>query len=407
MNTIPTKYIIIDQKKPNDYNKITISEYLKKNVVDTLEKSINLNKLEDACIWAVELHASGQFDKIWDKLILIMSKDINTSNPHLPEYFYKIYQKYKKVYESFKKQYIIETRNNQEIRNAIMDIITILTLSKKNNTLNNSVFPRVGKSDMNPIQIKKNIKTSDMYLINNFINGNEPSEICIALNEISYHIRNWNPVVNIFFWIKWLLFIEKEKGKNNIAFVCDEIDISDVEKKYHTDWVWILWKILLNESKFRKSSNLTNQIISLYKIFKINYKKSTKDRKMFIIYNAVLYYNTQINWSIPVIHPDQYHLKIKTCCNNNYLYKKIKKLLEVNNPKIIKYDNDYIKVKKKKKSAENDKPPNSNKKLELDERMQYLFSNFKKQPEKNILYGKTNYMSAVFSKEDQIKTIIY
>lgn len=337
MNNIPKEYIIYngDEKSIKDYNKNTICGYKKTEIISALEKTIILNDIQETIFWSSELLASGQFnDKIWEKLFILYAKNINISNPKLPSLLLDIYLKFNELKTQYNSTYELEIRNDQEIRNSIASIITYLTLSLKNNYLSsNKNFPKVSNTDLTTNGIKRRIIARDMKLIQQYMSNEEPMEVKIALNEIVCHLqqqlqqRTSNKHKDIFFWIKWLIKIESKLP--NKKYICNPRDIKEIDEIYKTDWTWILWEIIFTQykSSYRPSSETLHTLKSLYEIYKINYKKSTRTNKMYIIYNAILIIcltqTKQIDWNISTLAVNNYSIWVKVCANINVIYKKI------------------------------------------------------------------------------------
>lgn len=333
MNNIPNEYMIynISEKTEKDYNKNTICGYKTIDIISALEKTILLNNIEESIFWSSELIASGHFnEKIWEKLFILYSKNINISNPKLSIRILNIYLKFHKLKTKYTSKYELEIRNDQEIRNTLADLITSLTLSTKNNYLSiNKNFPKVSQKDLTTDGIKRRIIARDMNLINNYMSNNEPIEVKIALNEIISHLykNNQKKHKDIFYWIKWLIKIESKLPDKK--FICNDRDIKDISNNHKTDWTWILWEIIFTiyKTSHHPSSDALYTLKTLYELYKINYKKSTRTNKMYIIYNAILVICltqiNQIDWNNPIISVSNYSIWIKVCANINVIYKKI------------------------------------------------------------------------------------
>ena len=69
--TIPIDYRIIDNRTIKDFSKKTFSNYLVKDVLLVLNKSLLSCKVEESCNWTMELLISGLYDKFWDRVFTI------------------------------------------------------------------------------------------------------------------------------------------------------------------------------------------------------------------------------------------------------------------------------------------------------------------------------------------------
>ena len=78
--------IINDKRVLDSFKQKTFSGYKKNDVFTILFKSIEKNKVEDACNWTAECILSGYTIILWEKLIIFSSKIIHINNPNLPQY---------------------------------------------------------------------------------------------------------------------------------------------------------------------------------------------------------------------------------------------------------------------------------------------------------------------------------
>ena len=77
---------------------------------------------------------SGYIMECWDKLILLNSKIINQVNPNFPFYLWNRFSQIIQLLEDPRYQGVkyLDLRTNQECRNHLNDIVSIMTLSPKN-----------------------------------------------------------------------------------------------------------------------------------------------------------------------------------------------------------------------------------------------------------------------------------
>ncbi len=314
-------YSIVDKRNIKDFSTITYTGYKKLDVINQLEKSILDQNLEIACNWFIELHISGKTDSIWKIIFNIITKNINIENPLLPSWVWLKYKRYNMIMKKFNKGYEYESRNSQEIRNLLVDIITILVYSNKSNILN--ILPKVINKDFETDNILKKIISKDLKLSKNIVCDEDNNELILAINEIANLNHNGN-IKDIIYWYIWIEKIEKFKKGNSIEFYCKKREIKGISKKYYNDWVWLIWKIILSSSQH--DSRLHNEIIALYNIYKWKYSKSTRNQKQYIIFHAFLLLKENINWNISLIN--KYEYRVQACCNINQLYK-LKKFNEI------------------------------------------------------------------------------
>ena len=82
---VPTPYLINDNRKPELFKKTTFSNFLKKEVFQTIIKSYDNGNVADACLWSTECIISGYIDELWDKSLEYYVKYINVNSPFLPD----------------------------------------------------------------------------------------------------------------------------------------------------------------------------------------------------------------------------------------------------------------------------------------------------------------------------------
>ena len=319
---VPVNYLILDERKRKDFNKLTISGYKKADIFKALFNALSNRKIEEACYWTVELHCSGHLDQWWKKLLIYHSEHIHINCPYLPQWIWKTHEKYIQLEENFDPKYVHETRNNQEIRNLISDVIMIFVLASKSEPFKKKDLPPVSPLDFNKARLIERIIAKNSYMICNILDQGDPREIQLGLNEFAIHLNtemsNFNDTI---YWIQWLLMYELECKNNNIPILCKGIVIGDVDQKWYNDWIWYCWKIILKEVDYRNNDPLQKQIYSLYKIYKIGFNSTTRKVKIAHIYHSVYMLKNSVNWNIPLIK--EYHLRVQACGNINQLYKSV------------------------------------------------------------------------------------
>jgi hypothetical protein len=331
---VPPEFSIVDSRNMGDFSIATFSSFKKADVIKQFEDSIVHGNLEEACNWLIELHISGKMSNIWDTIFIAISKYINLKNPILSSWTWIKYLKYNTILKKFNKNYEYESRNNQEVRNLLADIITIIICSEKTTIFNK--LPKISNKDLLYNNYVKNIKYNDQKTINELFpneNGMD-KEFKIGLNEIANGVQN-GKINDIIYWCIWLDKLHKSKKKNSMEFICPEIESKDINHKYHRDWIWSIWYIILQSANHR-SENIVNEINALYNIYKWKYTSASIAKKQYILYHALLLLRENVNWKIPIIY--RYEYRVQACCNINQLYK-LKKIQEIkhieNNHKIV------------------------------------------------------------------------
>ena len=322
--TVSEKYYVYNSKNEK-YSKSTFSGYLKSEVMNVLKKTITKGELDRACYWSVELDISADTSKLWDRLISFAAKEINIANPNLPIFLWKRYFEFKNLEKNFMK-YKLELRNNQESRNKLCELVSVLTLSPKKKIIG---LPKIREVDFEISNMKKYMVATDLSKVMQFWKEGDPPEIRIPLNEIANFLSMYNSGSSIaeksLFWLSWLLTWEKLHKKKFGEFTCSHRETRNIKSKYTNDPIWIVWNIILSELLQRQQSEnfllLKENIECLYKLYKYDYNKTKKKSRInLIIYAFLLILDTTpiIDYDTPIFYKD--NLRIKAISNINNLY---------------------------------------------------------------------------------------
>ena len=314
-------YIINDQRDSSHFKKITFSGYKKLHVFNALFKSIESGKIEEACHWTTECIISGYSNTLLDRLIIFSSKVVHINNPKIPKYIFKkskIYDNQVKLLDKKIKDRFLLLRNSQMIRNLFFDITSTLCSSLK--TKRYDKYPQIKDSDdFKPENIKKRLCNTMNILPDHIIKFNDMEEIRIIINEIFTMCKNKQfGYSRCCFWILWLLKWESQHKKKNIPWRIDYREINDIDKKYRCDIIWIIWDVIIEETKIRNDEKITCQIKSLYQLYKKDYTNGKKKSRLPLLFNSIGYLTHNINFSIPL--RNNFSIFIKVQCNVNKMF---------------------------------------------------------------------------------------
>jgi len=345
------RFKILDTRNIGEFKQKTFSGYKKTDVINIVFKSMEENKLENSCNWCIECIVSGYSIELWDKLINFSSKIVHINNPNLPFYILKknkIFENQLK-YLGKDKENILLLRNSQMIRNLFFDVISTLTSSYKKKRYDK--IPKLDeKEDFISENINKKLFSQMIILPNHLIHFTDPDDLRTILNEIFTMLKNLQFGYNkCCYWISWLVKWENLHKKHKLSWTLDNRDIKDVNQKYLNDIIWPVWETIFEEVKIRDNANINHQIQSLFKLFRNNYSTGKRNKRLFLVFNAVGYLTHEINFDIPL--RNNFKLFIDSQCNVNKMYME-KKQYEVNNP-IIK-ENIKTNTKKSKKPKQHE-----------------------------------------------------
>ena len=177
---------------------------LKKNIIDY--------RLEAAIYWSTELLISGYINELLDLLIKIICLNINKSSPKLPILLNERLNKIDNILASYNLKKDLEYRNNQQLRNIVCELVSILTISNKNKTI---TFSKI-KVYFDINVLKNRLQAKNLELLNNVMKEDDPSELQLSLNEMAYCLNN-NSSCDLIFWLSWILTWEKNKSKKMVV----------------------------------------------------------------------------------------------------------------------------------------------------------------------------------------------
>ena len=274
--------------------------------------------------------------EIWEKLIQLSSKIISINSPNLPVFLNLKNDFFFNYIKNYDKNNILELRNDQIIRNLLVCITTIISLSSKSNRYDS--YPKIKMKDINNDYLEKRLLATNIILPSNFIKFNEPNELRIFMNELYFHLKNQIKLdENSMFWIQFIIEFEK-KNKKLGSWSIELREIKGVNPKYCSDIIWILWELILLESETRHN-NIIIQINALFNLYKYNYSQSKKLQRLPLLYNSIAYLTHMISFKIPVI--SNLSIIIQTQSNVNNIFK-LKK--EYENKQATKKKDSKIKI---------------------------------------------------------------
>ena len=329
-------YIITDPRPLEAFKDKSFSNFKKNDVYKTLFKSIETGKIENACYWITECIVSGYTTDIVEKLLIYSSKIVHINSPNLPIYLLRKYLTFMKSINHITKKDIhkmIHIRNTHTIRNYLFDLVVILCTSPKNKRYDQ--YPKINKqTDFQFVIIKEKMNATMQLLPSSIIRFTDPEELRVILNELFFNLKiELGGYEKSCYWVAWILEWEKKNKKDKKSFEIEERKITNVNPKYCRDIIWIIWEVIIEETKLR-DDKLQDQIFSLYALFKVNYTNGKKNRRLPYLYHAIGYLTLQINLKTPIINDNDYHLLLQAECNCDKMFqaKKVKQVSEYKAP---------------------------------------------------------------------------
>ena len=318
-------YLIVDARPLEAFKDKTFSEFKKRDVYNTLFKSIETGKIENACFWVTECIISGYTLDILDKLIIFGSKIVHINNPKLPQFLWNKYSSFSNSIDHISKKQrkqFIHLRNTQSVRNCLHDIVVTLTLASK--TKRYDKYPKVKEENdftFNSIQSKMN--ATMQVLPSHIIKFTDPEELRIIMNEFYFNLKNkLGGYEKASYWISWLIQWEKINKKKKINYEIEERPIKGLKKNLCRDVVWLIWSVIFEEANLREIE-IKEQIRPLFLLFKHNFSAGKRNARLPLVYHAIGYLTLPIKFSIPI--RSSLDIFIQTQCNVNKMYQSKKK----------------------------------------------------------------------------------
>ena len=319
------EYLIVDPRPLEAFKDKTFSEFKKRDVYNTLFKSIETGKVENACFWVTECIVSGYTIDILEKLIIFASKIIHINNSKLPQYLWNKYSTFMNSIDHIsrkeRKQYI-HLRNTQSVRNCFHDIVVTLTMSSKTKRYDKYPKPKEDQ-DFTFKAIQSKMNATMQTLPSHIIKFTDPEELRIIMNEFFFNLKNnLGGYEKASYWVAWLIQWEKINKKKKIKYEIEERPIKGLKKQLCRDIIWLLWSVIFEEANLREAT-IKQQIQSLFFLYKHNFSSGKRNARLPLVYHAIGYLTLPIKFTVPI--RNNLDIFIQTQCNVNKMYQTKKK----------------------------------------------------------------------------------
>lgn len=311
---------INDKRTCNDFRNISFSGFKKTKVKTELLNSLLQSRIEPSCYWCAELICAGHFIDIWNIIILFVSKHIHIGSPKLPVYISLRMKLFKQIMSENHEE-DIHMRNHQSIRNLFAEIIVTICYSRIKHPI--IVVDIKNKDEYSMSVMHTKLKAPDISYATNVFKPEDPSELFVAVNELSYHLsESSSNEYTACYWLEWLLNFDSICKKNKQLCLIERRTWAKVESKFQKDSIWLIWDIILARAQ-EKGCNATVQTIrSLLDMFCLRYTTDVKRTRKYILYNCIRLLTEPVDWTIPIWNDKT----IITDITNkiNVIYKEIK-----------------------------------------------------------------------------------
>ena len=254
----------------------------KKNQMSTLTKALNQKNTRSAISLVIELHSSGYFISVFRKLKDYYISNINVVQPRGILYLSDFINYYKYIPKGTEKQFPLRIINDMVIRNFLIFFVTMICGSNQRNLLK---LVKINSIDFDLTTRKKYLVSDNLNKVKKYIDLSDPKEIIIPINEIITILIKKNIIdgeQKIIFWISWLF--EYEKTYHGGELLVAKREIIGIDEKYYKDFIWIIWDMIKDVA----AEYLMNYILSLENIYKYNYTRGSRKKKICLLIFAIL-----------------------------------------------------------------------------------------------------------------------
>jgi hypothetical protein len=289
--------ILIQDNRPKEaFKRTTFSNYKKSDVRQALVDTMLRDKIEPACYWCAELLCSGLIIELWEVIFHFMSKYIHLGNPKLPIFIHNRYDVFRVKMNEQMYYNELDIRNDKEIRDLFLEVICILTLSSKKNSLEYLKIDRAEEFDMTKNMIR--LKAPSQEYAESVLREKDPSELLIAINELLYHIST-KQCKSAFYWVDWVIEYDIIcRGKKETCLCEPRSFVEDT--KYQSDIIWLVWDAIVQFTERLNHSFLLKTVRALCHLFAVKYTNGAVRRRRFMIYHAITLLTENTNLFLPL-----------------------------------------------------------------------------------------------------------
>jgi hypothetical protein len=279
--------LINDVRRQEDFAGVSFSIFKRTQVKKSLLDAVIRCNVEESNYWTAELACCGCFLELWELFLEIIGKHIYSSNVKLPILIAKRFSDFKAIAMGEYSQNPLGMRNCSRIRRIFSEIITILTLSRKKNKLQYVKINEVEDFDLHNLSQKMKAPNTDFA--SKVIDAADPTEVFIAVNELGYNVsRHVKNSFSAHYWIEWILAYEKKCRKKKERCECKRRDFAPQEDAHGKDISFLVWDLILKESKRRGDKALDLILYKILELYKIKFSSGSKRKRKHLLYFAVL-----------------------------------------------------------------------------------------------------------------------
>lgn len=238
------QYTIIVPYFDNLKRQKTYGGYKKRDVLNEIKRALDLNQIEVALQWTVELHISG-YERDFFEFLFLYIYDFHWADVDicffLDTFSHALSKKTQKTVRQKKEYDHLSTLNDSELRHMVADLVSkISTLPRRRIAFSSK---KVEALHFQMRHLGELIQAPNFSYSQKITRGKDSQEVMIAINEICYYVHQKNMTM-INFWMEWLYILEKEMKKKKTKIVCEERPHQQLSRIIWSDWFLIIWNVI-------------------------------------------------------------------------------------------------------------------------------------------------------------------
>lgn len=260
----------------------TISGYHRSKVKSALKKAMKDADIEPACYWSAELICSLRPEDVWEEIIAFYADRVNLASLNVAIYIAERINNFKCIAVEVDE---IDLRNNYDVRRIFAEVMAVVVFSRRRQPLRSCT--KLSRTSFEMAEISPFLRADKSTYATKFGKENDPSDIYIPLNELTFHLGSQNGDAYLAcYWIDWLLTYTAlmKKDKKNIKV--QKRDWPLVQERYAYHPIWAAWDCILGVSKI-KSSKLAKVVSSLTVLFCLRFKDNSAGKRRQLLYTGI------------------------------------------------------------------------------------------------------------------------
>ena len=198
---------INDRRCEIDFRSKSFSGFKNSNVRKAFREALSDGAIEAACFWAAEQVCSLKIPELWEDILVHYGTDINVGSPIIALYLCRRIHNFKQIVQEADEDGEATgdvLRNSYDIRRLFAEIAVLLCMSRRRSPVytSKSILP----SEFNIQQMATRLRAKSNAFGRVYMQSDDPSEMCIPINELAFHLRDPVGDLNLAcYWVDWLI----------------------------------------------------------------------------------------------------------------------------------------------------------------------------------------------------------